>query len=115
MRKILYLSRSGQFGGMEKHILDLIKSVNQEFEIHIFCAEGPMAKEYEGNLAIVRYVVPKNSLDLDYMQKVRGYILNNKIDIIHTHELEVSVLGLIAVANLKNIKKIMHIHTPITN
>ncbi len=115
MRKILYLSRSGQFGGMEKHILDLIKSVKNDFEIHIFCAQGPIAKEYEKNLAIVRYVVPKNSFDLSYMKKVRDYILNNKINIIHTHELEVSVLGLVSVANLNNVKKIMHIHTPITN
>jgi len=115
MKKILYLSRSGNFGGMEKHILDLINSVNKDFEVHIFCNSGEMAKEYENAFAIVRIVVPTSSIDISYMKKVREYVVNNKIDIVHTHELEVSILGLLAVVDLKNVKKIMHIHTPITS
>jgi len=115
MKKILYLSRSGQFGGMEKHILDLIKSVNNDYQAHIFCAEGEMVKEYAKASAIVRYVIPQNSIDFSYMKKVRQYVINNQINIVHSHELEVSILGLIAVADLKNVKKIMHIHTPITS
>lgn len=115
MKKILYLSRSGQFGGMEKHILDLINSVKNDYEVHVFCADGIMAKEYEKQGAIVRYVTPSGSFDLNYIKKVNEYVINNTINIVHTHELKVSVLGLIAVANLKNVKKIMHIHTPITS
>ena len=115
MKKILYLSRSGNFGGMEKHILDLINSVNKDFEVHIFCNSGEMAKEYENAFAIVRIVVPTSSIDISYMKKVKEYVVNNKIDIVHTHELEVSILGLLAVVDLKNVKKIMHIHTPITS
>ena len=114
MKKILYLSRSGAYGGMEKHILDLINAVKQDYQVHIFCADGPMSKEYLRSSATVRYVVPTNSFDFAYMKKVREYVLNNQINIVHTHELEVSILGLIAVVNLKNVKKIMHIHTPIT-
>jgi len=115
MNKILYLSRSGQFGGMEKHILDLINSVKQDYQVHVFCAAGDMAKEYVKAGAVVRFVVPANSFDFSYMRKVREYVINNSINIVHSHELEVSVLGLISISDLNRVKKIMHVHTPITS
>jgi len=115
MKKILYLSRSGQFGGMEKHILDLINSVKQDYQVHVFCPDGYMAKEYLRAGAVVRFVFPTNSFDLSYARKVREYVINNNINIVHGHELEVSVLGLISIANLNQVKKIMHVHTPITS
>ena len=115
MKNILYLSRSGDFGGMEKHILDLINAVNKDYKVYVFSPNGPMISKYISAGANHYEAYPLGSFDYEFALKVRRFVIENQIDIVHTHELEVSVLGLMGLIGVKNVKKIMHVHTPITN
>jgi hypothetical protein len=67
--KILYTVDSGKIGGMELHILDLIKGMrNLGYEVHVWCQDGKITPLYKEAGAIVTTTKIKFELDSKYIR-----------------------------------------------
>jgi len=113
--KILYTLNSGQRGGMEQHVLDLVKGmVSEGNEVFVWCASGPMVEVYKNAGAEVT-IQPIN-LDIDpfYISRLYKFLTKNKIDVLHAHELKAVSSSLLAGALAKTSVRISHTHTPIS-
>lgn len=114
MANILYVTNSGAFGGMERHVLDLIKTQKQGNSVFIVCPEGPICGLYESSGATVINRSINLEIDLSYILFLRKIIKENKIAITHSHEVKAVANTLIA-SILSGVKKrITHTHTPIS-
>ncbi len=108
---------SSQYGGVEKHILDIIEGLSHRFEFYVVCPNGPLVEEYLKAGAKKHYnLSPKFEADFTYSNKIRKIIEDEKIDILHAHELLTGSLatfgGWLAKSQCK--KRIYHVHTSFT-
>lgn len=112
---ILYTLNSGQPGGMERHVADLVRGMAERgHKVHVWCKDGPIVEWYKSAGAIVSVKIMKLDMDPLYILDLRSYLIQNKIDIIHAHELRACSNALIA-GFLSGIKvRITHIHTPMS-
>lgn len=113
--RILYVINSGIFGGAEKHIKDLTTGMTQKGHlVYIWCQEGPIVQKYKDAGATVVTQFPKYDIDLPYIFRLKKYIQQEKIDIVHTHDLKAGVNAQLA-ASLAGVKaQVGHVHTPIS-
>ena len=115
MKKILYLSNSGDVGGMEVHLLNLVEGmVGKGYEVFVWCPWGEMVEKYFEAGAEVRVDYPKFDLGFFYIFRLIKFIRQNKIDILHAHQLKTVVNGLIAGKIAGAPLKIAHVHTPVS-
>lgn len=100
---------------MEQHVLDLVRGMaGLEHEVFVWCNEGPVVSLYEQAGA---KVTTKNiTLDVDpaYIFSLSRFLHDNKIDIVHAHELKAVTNALIAARIAGTPVKISHTHTPIS-
>jgi len=114
--KVLYTSNSASLGGMENHLLDLIKGLAQrDYEIIIFCPPGEMVKKYQNSGAKVIIDYPRLDFDLGYIVRVYKFLKEEKIHIFHAHQLKTVINGLIAAKFAQTPVKVAHIHSPLIN
>jgi len=114
-KRILYLSNSAALGGMEIHLLNLVEGmVKKGYEIFVICPWGEMVERYFDAGANVRVDYPRIDLDPFYIFRLIKFIRQNRIEVLHAHQLKTVINGLIAgkVANVP--LKIAHIHTPLS-
>ena len=115
MKKILYLSNSGNVGGMEVHLLNLVEGmVGKGYQVFVVCPWGEMVEKYFGAGAEVRIDHPQTDIDPFYIFRLIKFIRQNKIDILHAHQLKTVINGLIAGKVAGVPLKIAHIHTPLS-
>lgn len=113
--RILYLSNSGDVGGMENHLLDLVKGmVEKGYKVCVVCPWGEMAERYFGAGAQVRIDRPRLDIDPFYIFRLIKFMRQNKIDILHAHQLKTVVNGLLAAKIAQVPLKVAHIHTPLS-
>ncbi len=119
--RICYVLNSGSPGGVEQHVLDLIRgfsgnserssearerSLDQKQaslgeiknEIFVICPWGEMAQRYFEAGAEVRIDAPKFDIDPFYILRLACFLRKNKIDILHTHQLKTAANALLAAA-----------------
>ncbi len=113
--KILHILNSGNPGGVEQHVFDLVTGlIKRGEEVYVICNEGPIAIWY-GEIGAHVYT-KKIAIDIDpqYILSVAKIIRQNNIAIVHTHELKAGVNGILA-AKIGGATKIYsHVHTPIS-
>ena len=113
--KILYVLNSSKFGGMEVHVLDLVKGmVKKGHEVFVWCPKGEMSDLYQNNGAVVTNEFISKDFDFKYIAKLKKYVEDNNIDIVHAHELKAVVNSLLACRNTKVKAVVTHTHTPIS-
>jgi len=113
--KILYVLNSSKFGGMEVHVLDLVKGmVKKGHEVFVWCPKGEMSDLYQRNGAVVSNEFISKDFDFKYISKLKKYVEDNNIDIVHAHELKAVVNSLLACRNTKVKAVVTHTHTPIS-
>jgi len=113
--KILYVLNSSKFGGMEVHVLDLVKGmVKKGHEVFVWCPQGDMSDLYQKNGAVVSNEFISKDFDFKYIAKLKKYVEDNNIDIVHAHELKAVVNSLLACRNTKVKAVVTHTHTPIS-
>jgi len=113
--KILYVLNSSKFGGMEVHVLDLVKGmVKKGHEVFVWCPQGEMSDLYQRNGAVVTNEFISKDFDFKYIAKLKKYVEDNNIDIVHAHELKAVVNSLLACRNTKVKAVVTHTHTPIS-
>lgn len=113
--RILYVLNSGAPGGMETHVLDLVKaSVESGNTVFVWCSSGPVKDWYKK--AGAKVFTPKILLDIDpfYILGLSWFLITNRIDIIHAHEVKAVINSLIAGFLAGTKVKISHTHTPIS-
>lgn len=112
--KILYTLNSSKFGGMEGHVLDLVKGmVKKGHEVFVWCPEGQMSDLYKESGAKVTNEIIKRDIDGGYIKKLTSFVNENKIEIVHAHELKAVINSLLA-CNKTDAKLVTHTHTPIS-
>lgn len=111
---ILYVLNSGSFGGMERHVLDLITVMTQEnHTVYVWCPKGDISQKYKNSQALVFNNQINLDIDLPYIFKLSSFIKEKNIDIVHAHELKAVVNSLLA-GKICNVPVISHTHTPIS-
>lgn len=111
-KKILMCYQSSQYGGVEFQILDIISGLSHDYEIIVACPEGPLSEKYIENGAKWINLYPKSEFDFQYVRDVANYVRENKIDIVHAHELKSGVLATIGAFFGGAKKRVYHVHTP---
>ena len=84
--KILFTLNSGNPGGMERHVRDLVFGlVARGHEIHVWFRSGPISAWYIDAGATVTEVGIKLDIEPVYISKLSKYARSQKIDLIHAH------------------------------
>jgi len=110
-KNILFVLKSSQPGGVEFHVLDLVKGFSKANRVYVMVPPGPLIEQYEKEGATVLRKYPKSSFDTKFIKYVNLFCKEKRIHIIHTHEL-ISSQALIG-AFLAGVKKrVHHVHTP---
>lgn len=113
--KILYVLNSSKYGGMEVHVLDLVKGMKKKGnEVFVWCPHGEMSEMYKNAGAVVTNENIKSDLDKKYIKKLNLFIDENKIDVVHAHELKAVFNSLLACKETKVGAVVTHTHTPIS-
>lgn len=114
-KKVLMCYHSSQFGGVEKHILDLIEGLSAVFDIFVVCPNGPLVEEYLKAGAKKHYEFsPVFEADFSYSLKIKKIIEDEKIDVLHSHELLTGSLATFGGWLARCDKRIYHVHTSFT-
>lgn len=100
---------------MERHVVDLVKGmVERGHNVHVWCQSGPIVAWFKeaGAVVLIKTIV----LDIDpfYIFSLRSYLIQNKINIIHAHELRACSNAVLAGFLSGTKVRITHIHTPIS-
>lgn len=113
--KILYVLNSGEPGGMEVHVLDLVKGMKQSGnEVYVWCKSGTISEWYKDAGAFVVNMDIKSDIDLGYIFSLIKFIKQYKIQILHAHELK-AVANTLLAGFLSGVKvRVTHTHTPIS-
>jgi len=115
MKKILYLSNSGRVGGVEAHLLNLVEGmVGKGYQVFVVCPWGEVVEKYFEAGAEIRVDRPWIDIDPFYIFRLIKFTRQNKIDILHAHQLKTVINGLIAGKIAGVPLKIAHIHTPLS-
>ncbi len=110
--RVLYTLNSGQPGGMERHVLDLVTGmVSRGHQVFVWCNEGPITKWYTQAGAEVT-VASCVDLDPRYIFALYKFLKLHKVDVIHGHELKVYANAQLAATLAGTKAKVFHIHTP---
>ena len=95
--RVLHLIDSSEIAGGERYLLDLIKHSDPAFEhIVVLSYEGPFSGQLRDHQ--IRYVLisMKSTFSIKSICKIRDFILNEKIDIVHTHGYRCNLYGRLA-------------------
>lgn len=112
-KKLLMCYHSSNFGGVEKQILDIISGLSAKYNITVVCPDGPLLKDYLKAGAINHIdLKPKFEADITYSLKIAQIVKNQKIDVVHSHELLTGSLATFGAWLGRCPKRIYHVHTP---
>ena len=114
--KILYTLNSGNPGGMEQHVLDLVNQmVLRGHEVYVWCNGGIIYDWYVRAGAKVSEKVIRNDIDITYIKDLRDFLKQENIEVLHAHELKAVANSLIAGFLAGTRVRISHQHTPFTD
>lgn len=85
--RILETIRQGQIGGGESHLLNLVENLNKDqFEpIVLSFTDGPMVDRLQQMGIGVTVIPTSNPFDLSKWGKVKRFMQNNEISLVHAH------------------------------
>ena len=92
---ILIITVRADFGGGPEHIYSLLKELYKENNFYIACPDDfPYKKKYSEILSENRItLIPHRKFKLSYLFRLKNYVKNNKIEIIHSHGKGAGVYG----------------------
>lgn len=85
--RVLETIRQGKIGGGESHVLDLVKSMDSErFEpVVLSFTDGPMVQALTAIGIPVHVIASEKAFDISIWKKVRKFLVEQRIDIVHVH------------------------------
>ncbi len=112
---LLYCFNSGNFGGMEKHVVALAAGMhNRGHKVFVWCKSGPVATQLKELGINVATIAIDSDLDLPYIASLVKFLKQESIDVIHAHELKAVVNCMLAGKLAGTSVRISHTHTPIS-
>lgn len=113
--KITYVLNSGNYGGMEWHVIFLVEGmVKKGYEVFVWCPDGAIVEELENVGAKVTKRSVGFDLDPFYISSLAKFLKENEVSVVHAHELKAGVNAMIA-GTLAGVKvRVSHTHTPIS-
>ncbi|MDD4767019.1 MAG: glycosyltransferase [Desulfotomaculaceae bacterium] len=111
--KILHIIGGGEFGGAEKHILNLAGAVDlQAVELTVCCLFSAPFVEIAARAGIKALAVPMRSkADFAVIRKLSGLIQSGEFDLVHTHGVRANLLGRLAARQAGKKKVITTVHS----
>lgn len=111
--KVLHIIGGGEFGGAEKHILNLAGAVDpRAVEITVCCLFSAPFVEVAARAGINALSVPMRSkADFGVVGKLAALIQGGQYDIVHTHGVRANLLGRLAARRAGKIKVITTVHS----
>ncbi|MFZ5596404.1 MAG: glycosyltransferase [Bacillota bacterium] len=96
--RVLHVIGGGEFGGAERHILNLATAMNSDMvEVYVCCLFADPFVKVAREAGIRSYSIPmRHKLDFGIVTKLRDLIAREKIDIVHTHGVRANLVGRIA-------------------
>lgn len=85
--RVLETIRQGKIGGGESHVLDLVKTMDNElFEpVVLSFTDGPMVQALTAIGVPVHVIASEKAFDISIWKKVRAFLTEQRIDIVHVH------------------------------
>lgn len=115
--RVLHVIGGGEFGGAERHILNLAGAIDpQRVELTVCCLfEAPFFQvAREAGLPAVA-VPMRRKADIASLKRLRTYIVENKFDIVHTHGVRANLVGRIAARGVPGVRAVVTtVHSQIT-
>jgi len=112
-KKILHITYDMRIGGTEMVIKNLIEGKgNSSFEQSILCIEapiGPFGKMLKEKMVTINVISRQDGFDITLIKKIRHYIKQHEIDILHCHQYTPWIYGVLAAA-FSNVKVIFTEH-----
>lgn len=113
--KILYALNSSDFGGMELHTLDLVRGLTElGHEVFVWCPKGDQFEDFKSNSKETIEAKIKLDIDPGYIFSLAKYLKENKVDVVHGHELKAATNAVLAGFLAGTRVRISHTHTPIS-
>ncbi|MHB8158637.1 MAG: glycosyltransferase [Desulfocucumaceae bacterium] len=96
--RVLHVIGGGEFGGAERHILNLATAMKQTMvEVSVCCLFADPFVKLAREAGIRSHSVPmRHKLDFGIVTKLRDLIIAEKIDIVHTHGVRANLVGRLA-------------------
>lgn len=111
--KVLHIIGGGEFGGAEKHILNLAGAFDpQAVDLTVCCLFSAPFVEVAARAGINALAVPMRSkADFGVIKKLAGLIRSGEYDIVHTHGVRANLLGRLAARQAGKKKVITTVHS----
>lgn len=111
--KIMHIISGGEFGGAERHILNLASSVNPRLiDTTVCCLFSAPFFKIAADAGVNVFVIPMRSkFDLGIVGKLVDNSIERDIDIIHTHGVRANLLGRLAARQAGQKKVVTTIHS----
>lgn len=115
MIRLLELNLGEQYGGVEKHIEDILKFIDKKiFNIFVICRKNTKFEKNIKKIALEYDCINVFSVDINksniikLLKQIRNYVTSNNIDVIHAHGITSSIIG--NIVKFKKCKLITSIH-----
>jgi glycosyltransferase involved in cell wall biosynthesis len=94
-KKVLHLIGGGEFGGAERHVLSLMQATDQRIITPMLAClcEGPFAEMATAAGFTTATWPMKHKLDLAPREKLKAFIAEQGIDLLHTHGVRANFLA----------------------
>ncbi|MFZ5648384.1 MAG: glycosyltransferase [Bacillota bacterium] len=96
--RVLHVIGGGEFGGAERHILNLATAMNPDMvDVSVCCLFADPFVKLAREAGIKAHSIPmRHKLDFGIVTKLRDLILEEKIDLVHTHGVRANLVGRLA-------------------
>lgn len=96
--RVLHVIGGGEFGGAERHILNLATAIDPDVvEVSVCCLFADPFVGVAREAGIKSYSIPmRHKMDFSIVTKLREKIIKDKIDIVHTHGVRANLVGRLA-------------------
>ncbi|GBF35373.1 glycosyl transferase group 1 [Desulfocucumis palustris] len=96
--RVLHVIGGGEFGGAERHILNLATAMDpQRVAITVCCLFADPFVKVARDVGINALAIPmRHKMDLSIITKLRDVIKKEEIDIVHTHGVRANLVGRVA-------------------
>jgi len=96
--RVLHVIGGGEFGGAERHILNLATAMDPDVvEVSVCCLFADPFVGLAREAGIKSYSIPmRHKLDFGIVTKLRDVIVREKIQIVHTHGVRANLVGRLA-------------------
>ena len=111
--KVLHIIGGGEFGGAEKHILNLAGAVDpMAVELTVCCLFSAPFVEIAAGAGINALAIPMRSkVDFAVARKLSALIQSGEFDLVHTHGVRANLLGRLAARRAGKKKVITTVHS----